>query len=83
MMNYALGAILVADLRQRCRELRSPFEHPDAGMYAWLTEKLYRFGLEKTSRAVVEAFLGRGISPQALITDLQRARGENTPAPVK
>ncbi|MEO8503870.1 MAG: hypothetical protein ABI609_08250 [Acidobacteriota bacterium] len=81
MMNYALGAILVADLRQRCRELRAPFERPDAGMYAWLTERLYRFGLEKTSRAVVEDFLGREISPQALIADLERGRVGETPAP--
>jgi oligoendopeptidase F len=72
MMNYALGAIVVADLRARCRELRGPFSAPDAGTYAWLSERLYRFGLERTSRAVVEDFLGRPVSPAALLEDLRR-----------
>ncbi len=72
MMNYALGAIVVADLRARCRELRGPFANPDPGMYDWLGERLYRFGLERTSRAVVEDFLGRPVSPAALLADLGR-----------
>lgn len=72
MSNYALGAIAVADLRARCRELRGPFYRPDPGMYAFLSEKLYQFGLERSSRAVVEPFLGRPISPDPLIQDLAR-----------
>jgi hypothetical protein len=74
MMNYALGAIIVADLRARCRSLRGPFERPDPGYYAWLSERLYRFGLEKASREVIESFLGRPASPDALIADMGRAR---------
>jgi hypothetical protein len=74
MMNYALGAIVVADLRARCRELRGTFSNPDPGMYAWLSERLYRFGLERTSRAVVEELLGRPVSPAALLADLGRMR---------
>jgi len=75
MMNYALGAIVVADLRARCRELRGAFSNPDPGMYAWLSERLYRFGLERSSRAVVEEFLGRPVRPAALLDDLGRMSG--------
>jgi hypothetical protein len=36
--------------------------------------RLYRFGLERPSQRVVEDFLGRPISPRALLDDLARAR---------
>jgi hypothetical protein len=38
-----------------------------------MTERLYRYGLERPSQRVVEEFLGRSISPRALIEDLSRA----------
>lgn len=72
MMNYALGAILTADMRARCRELRGPFTHPDPGYYAWLAERLYRFGLEKASGDVLRDFLGRPPSLDALLADMRR-----------
>jgi Zn-dependent M32 family carboxypeptidase len=73
MMNYALGAIITADLRARCQELRGPFSKPDPGYYAWLSERIYRFGQEKSSRVVIEEFLGRPLSPDAIIKDMRRA----------
>ncbi|HET7292395.1 MAG TPA: hypothetical protein VFM88_08225 [Vicinamibacteria bacterium] len=72
MMNYALGAILVADMRARCRELRGPFTRPDPGYYEWLAERLYRFGLERPSGDVIRDLLGRPPSPDALLADLRR-----------
>ena len=72
MMNYALGAILTADMRARCRELRGPFARPDPGYYAWLSERLFRFGLEKASGEVIRDFLGRAPSPDALLADMRR-----------
>ncbi len=74
MMNYALGAIIVADLRARCQELRGQFSKPDAGYYAWLSERIYRFGQEKSSRLVIEDFLGRPASPEAIIRDMRRTQ---------
>jgi hypothetical protein len=73
MMNYAAGAILNADLRVRARELYGPYTEGDPGWYARICESLYRFGLEKTSKEVIEAFLGRPVSPQALLDDMSRA----------
>jgi oligoendopeptidase F len=78
MANYAIGAVLVADLRARARELRGPFagagaaDAAGASWYPWLAERLYRFGLERTSRQVIEDFLGRPVSPHALLEDLAR-----------
>jgi len=72
MMNYALGAILAADMRARAVELRGPSPCSDPGYYAWLSERLFRFGLEKTSRDVLRDFLGRPPGPQAILDDMGR-----------
>ncbi len=74
MLNYAIGAILVADLRARAKELHGPYAEGDPAWYAWVSERLYRFGLERPSRQVIEEFLGRPISPRALLDDMARAR---------
>jgi hypothetical protein len=77
MMNYAAGAILAADLRARLRELYGPYDTGDPSWYARASERLYRFGLERTSEQVIEDFLGRPVSPRALIEDMGRASGES------
>jgi oligoendopeptidase F len=74
MLNYAIGAILVADLRARVKELHGPYAEGDRSWYAFMSERLYRFGLERPSRRVIEDFLGRPISPRALLDDMARAR---------
>jgi hypothetical protein len=73
MMNYAAGAILNADLRARAQVLYGSYTEGDPGWYGRISESLYRFGLEKTSKEVIEAFLGRPVSPQALLDDMSRA----------
>jgi hypothetical protein len=72
MMNYAIGAVLVADLRERARALVGPFSRPRRDTYAFLSERLYRFGRARPSRDVIEAFLGRGLTTDALLRDLER-----------
>jgi hypothetical protein len=74
MMNYAAGAILAADLRARMRELRGAPADGDPGWYEEAARSLYRFGLERPSKQVIEDFLGRPVSPQALLDDMSRAR---------
>jgi hypothetical protein len=80
MMNYAAGAILVADLRARARRLRGRFTDPDPSWYPWLSDRLYRFGLERTSRQVILDFIGRELSPEALLADLARLKRLKQPA---
>ncbi len=68
MSNYALGAVVGEALRARVREVRGAdaFEAPAPSLYAWLSERLYRFGLERPSRVVVLDFLGRPLTPEPL-----------------
>jgi hypothetical protein len=74
MMNYAVGAILVAAVRARAQALHGPFVAGDSTLYAWLAPRLYRFGLERPAREVVEQFLGGPVSPAALLEDMRRIR---------
>ena len=75
MSNYAIGAILVADLRARIAAERGPMWRDGADWYPWVSERLYRFGLARPSREVVEELLGRPISPAAITSDVGRLRG--------
>jgi hypothetical protein len=72
MLNYALGAVVSADLRARVKAERGPFWRGDKRMYAWLSERLYRFGLERPTRDVLRDFLGRPLSVEPLLEDMQR-----------
>jgi hypothetical protein len=72
MMNYAIGAILIADIRERTRSLHGPFVAGASTWYAWLTPRLFRFGLERPTRDVLADFLGRPVSPRALLDDMRR-----------
>jgi hypothetical protein len=74
MMNYAAGAILIAALRARTRELHGPFATGDSRWYGWVAPRLFRFGLERPSREVIEEFLGGPVSPAALLEDMRRMR---------
>ncbi len=72
MMNYAFGALLIADLRAALVAQRGRFTTGDPGWYRWVAARLYRFGRERPAREVVQRFLGRGVSAEALIRDLRR-----------
>ena len=74
MMNYAAGAIIIADIRQRTREAHGPFIVGDSTWYGWVAPRLYRFGLERPTRQVIEDFLGRAVSPAALLADMRRMK---------
>jgi hypothetical protein len=72
MMNYAAGAILIAAIRARTEAQHGPFHAGDSTWYRWIAPRLFRFGLERPSREVVEDFLGGPVSPAALLGDIQR-----------
>lgn len=72
LVNYALGAFLVADMRARVSERWGSFTSADTSLYSHLSETIYRFGLERSSRRVLEDFLGRPARPDALLADLAR-----------
>jgi hypothetical protein len=74
MMNYAAGSILIAAIRARTRALHGPFMAGDSTWYGWVAPRLFRFGLERPTRRVVEDFLGAPVSPAALLDDMRRMR---------
>jgi hypothetical protein len=72
MVNYGLGAVLTAEMRQHIREALGPFDTGDPRWYPWLQEHLLRYGSERDSRTLMEDFLGRPVSPQALLNQIHR-----------
>jgi hypothetical protein len=81
MVNYGLGAVITADIRQRIRQSLGPFETGDPRWYSWISQRLLRVGGEFETAALLRQFLGRAVSPQALIDDMRRlARRSEAPA---
>ncbi len=80
MVNYGLGAIVTADIRARLRELRGVRPDGDPGWYAAVSEAIYRWGGERDPGEVLEAFLGRPVSLDAILADLRRLDGTRATA---
>jgi hypothetical protein len=74
MANYAIGSIIIADIRSRVRQLHGDFTTGDPTWYAFMTDHIYRFGLSRTSADVITSFLGRPISTTAILADMRRMR---------
>jgi hypothetical protein len=74
MLNYAFGAILVADLRATLTLRRGRFTTGDPGWYGWVAPRLFRFGAGKPALRVVEDFLGRPVGTASLLRDLARGK---------
>ncbi len=72
LMNYALGAFITADVRDRIRALHGAFTLGDATWYDFVRDRIYRFGLERSSLAVMEEFLGRPLSADPLLARVGR-----------
>jgi Zn-dependent M32 family carboxypeptidase len=79
MVNYGLGAVLTADMRQHIRESLGPFETGEVGWYSWFSEKMLRYGSEQQSHTLLRDFLGRPVSPEALLKEIHRLAPAPTP----
>jgi hypothetical protein len=71
MVNYGLGAVVTADLRARIHGKIGPFNTGNSKWYPWLTENLLRFGAERETADLLRDFLGRPVSPEALVSDIR------------
>jgi hypothetical protein len=74
MMNYAVGAMLSAAIRGRTRQIHGATSAGDPGWYGWMAPRLFRFGLERPTREVIEGFLGGPVTPAALLEDMRRIK---------
>ena len=72
MANYAIGAIIIADIRARVKQQHGDFTTGDPTWYAYMTQHIYRFGLSRSSADVVTDFLGRPIGANAILADMRR-----------
>lgn len=72
MVNYGLGSVLTADIREHTRETLGTFETGNPKWYSWTTDQLLRFGEERDTSTLLNQFLGRPVSPQALLTQIRR-----------
>jgi hypothetical protein len=72
MVNYGLGAIITADLRQRIIRQLGPFDSGEPRWFGWLADNLLKSGEEQPTAVQLRQFLGRGVTPQALLDDLRR-----------
>ena len=72
MVNYGLGSVITADLRQRITQELGPFETGEPRWFAWLGQHLLSSGEQHPTRELLREFLGRPVSPDALLTQLRR-----------
>jgi hypothetical protein len=64
MVNYGFGAILTAEMRAHISETLSAFDTGDSRWYGWLSDH----------RTLMQDFLGRPVSPQALLQQIHRLK---------
>jgi hypothetical protein len=72
MVNYGLGAVITADIRQRIAQQLGPFATGDPRWYGWLSEHLLSSGEEHQTVELLREFLGRPVTPDALLGELRR-----------
>ena len=74
MVNYGLGAVITADIRERITQQLGPFEAGDRHWYGWISQHLLRTGEQQETVTLLRQFLGRPVSPRALLGELQRLK---------
>jgi hypothetical protein len=72
MINYGLGAMLTADIRKQIRTCIGPFDAGNPRWYAWISAHLLRYGASIETTELLRRFLGRPVSPDALLEQLRR-----------
>jgi hypothetical protein len=77
MVNYGLGAVVTADIRQRIATQLGSFDTGNERWFAWLSQNLLSSGQTHETAALLRGFLGRPVSPQALLTEIGRLQKRN------
>jgi len=77
MVNYGLGAVVTADLRQRIATELGPFATGDQRWFEWLSKRLLSSGQTHETATLLRDFLGRPVAPQALLTEIGRIQKKN------
>jgi hypothetical protein len=72
MVNYGLGAVVTADIRQRIASQLGRFDTGDERWFSWLSQNLLSSGQAQETVELLRGFLGRPVSPQALLSEIGR-----------
>jgi len=72
MVNYGLGSVLTADLRQHTRDAVGAFETGNSQWFSWTSEHLLHYGEELDTPTLLKQFLGRPVSPRPLLAQIRR-----------
>lgn len=72
MVNYGLGSVVTADIRQRERQAIGTTATGNPKWYAWTSENLLKPGEEQETSALLKQFLGRPVSAQPLLEQIHR-----------
>jgi hypothetical protein len=72
MINYGLGAVLTADIRQHIKDAIGPFDTGNPRWYPWTSAHLLRFGSSVETARLLHQFLGRAVSTDAILAQLKR-----------
>ena len=72
MVNYGLGSVITADLRQRITQQLGPFDSGERRWFEWLSQHLLASGEHYPTPELLQEFLGRRTSPDALLAQLLR-----------
>ena len=72
MVNYGLGSVVTADIRQRTASQLGRFDTGDERWFSWLSQHLLSSGQTHETAELLRGFLGRPVSPQALLSEIGR-----------
>ncbi|HMK85708.1 MAG TPA: hypothetical protein VK437_07105 [Steroidobacteraceae bacterium] len=72
MINYGLGAVLTAAIRARILDQIGPFDTGNSRWYRYVSLNLLNFGASVDTTTLLERFLGKPVSTDALLKQLQR-----------
>ena len=78
MVNYGLGAVLTAEIRHKTADSIGPIDAGNAAWYGWQSERLLVYGSERDTRSLMQTLLGRPLSPEAVLTQIHRIKGDAT-----
>ena len=71
LANYALGAVMVAAVRRRIREVRGEWLNGDSGWYAFVSERLLQWAGAREPSDILREFLGGPLTADALLEDIR------------
>ncbi len=72
MINYGLGAIVTADLRDRFRRAIGPFDAGNPRWFSYASDHLLKYGAAIDTPELLRRFLGRRVSISPLVAQIDR-----------